>query len=81
MTPHERDANPAERMEMLGYAQDIECLSLDYSMAEFEMKGVTIGKDQRSGYFFVRINTELKFPETFRDLSLSLSPTGNISQF
>ena len=65
MTIFERDANPAERMEMLGFAQDIECLSLDNSMAEFETKGVAIGKDRASDYLFIVINKELKFPETF----------------
>lgn len=81
MEAHEKDANPSERMKMLAYAQDIECLSLDKSMTEFDMKRVKIKIDKHSGLLTIRINKTLKFPETFRDLSLCLTETGNYLKF
>lgn len=81
MTPNERNANPAERMKMLEFAQDIECLSLDTSFAVFEMQGVTLKKVDKSVNLFIELNTELNFPETVRDLSLCLTPTGSLSEY
>ena len=67
----------ADRMTMLEYAQDIECLSLDVSMADLAMNGVKLERSRHHDLLMIEHTADLIFPESFRDLSLCLYKTGS----
>ena len=72
MTSTEQFKSGEDRMLMLKYALDLECLSMDIGMQAFEMNCARV---QKAGHSYrIKMNSALKFPDSYRDLTLCLIP-------